>query len=89
LYVIHCPLLVLAAAVIVPSASDRWSLGPLTGAFGALLVVGCMFVARGFAAGTEAQTERVRQKFFRRPVRHHPGAPTQESSPTSVQVPIA
>lgn len=61
LYVTHCPVLVLLTAILVPRATDRWSLNPMSAAAAVGLVGTCMLTALLFAKLTENQTGRLRK----------------------------
>ncbi|HEX3614314.1 MAG TPA: acyltransferase [Sporichthyaceae bacterium] len=67
LYAIHMPVVVLAAAVLVPHYGQRWE---LAGPAGLFLIPACAVVAllaMGFARLTEDQTARVRRRLQARP----------------------
>jgi peptidoglycan/LPS O-acetylase OafA/YrhL len=61
LYVIHCPLVVFAAALLVPHAARRSIPSVLPILEMVALTLGCVVVAYVFALGTESQTPRVRK----------------------------
>ncbi|WP_445444037.1 acyltransferase family protein [Clavibacter sp. km3a] len=76
LYATHMPLVVLAAAVLVPSVDERWALGGLSvlGFLG--VVVACCLVAYVFARCTERRTDVVRGWIMREPRRAGSGTST-------------
>lgn len=69
LYATHCPLLVLAAALLMPSASSRVPPGSRATLWVVLSTVAATLLAVAFAAATENQTNRVRGRILRRTVR--------------------
>ncbi|WHE35758.1 acyltransferase [Microbacterium sp. BDGP8] len=65
LYAIHMPVLTLIAALLVPRASDRWAISPLTVGLCAVLTLSVMAVAMAFYFCFERNTNAVRG-FLRR-----------------------
>jgi peptidoglycan/LPS O-acetylase OafA/YrhL len=69
LYATHMPLVVLVAALFVPSESERWALGiPSVAGFLGVVVL-CCLVAYAFARFTERKTDVVRRWIMREPQR--------------------
>jgi peptidoglycan/LPS O-acetylase OafA/YrhL len=62
LYAIHMPIVVLIAAVVVPSYRDRWALSPASAAGFLAAVAVCCLVAYVFARFTERKTDVVRAR---------------------------
>lgn len=62
LYSIHMPIVVLAAALLVPDFDRRWNLVSLQGLFVPAFTAVLLLIAMGFAAFTEARTNRVRKR---------------------------
>jgi len=72
LYAIHVPVLVFAAAVLVPDVNRRWNMDPPHAAAGFGLLVGVVLVAVAFAFATEMRTDDVRSRILRA---RQPGLP--------------
>jgi len=60
LYAIHVPILTIFAALVVPLATERWSLSPSTLAWFILLAAGTGLAGFLFSLATERQTGKVR-----------------------------
>jgi peptidoglycan/LPS O-acetylase OafA/YrhL len=60
LYAIHMPIVVLLAAMLVPTFESRWSLSPATVAGYLAVIAVCCLVAYVFARFTERRTDAVR-----------------------------
>jgi peptidoglycan/LPS O-acetylase OafA/YrhL len=65
LYATHMPLVVLAAALLVPAAGDRWSVSALSALGFLAVIVACCLVAYVFARCTERRTDVVRRWVMR------------------------
>lgn len=61
LYAIHMPIIVFAAAALVPARSDRWTISPGPVALYVLIIAGCCLLAYVFARFTERKTGSVRR----------------------------
>ncbi|OUE27589.1 Acyltransferase family protein [Clavibacter michiganensis] len=80
LYATHMPLVVLAAALMIPSVGDRWAVSVPSALVFIGLIVACCLVAYVFARYTERKTDVVRKWITRQPRR-----PAELASATAVE----
>lgn len=61
LYAVHLPILAMIAAALIPNASDRWQLSPLTVTVALVIITAVCLLAFGMYMLTERHTTRVRR----------------------------